>query len=220
MATVRTDAVYKVRCPCGAIAAIEVHSFGRSIRCKKCSGSYKVVWGLDPKTKRKIPVTVDPQGSTKTVFKLPPGAQELVCPCGQHLVAHPHQVGKKVQCPVCGSWLRLERYKDPQSLETRIRTIESKTKKVAAVRARDTTLRKVNPSAGIQDILCICGESLRVHPEHVGKQAQCHACGTVMRLEEIRDPQTSLTRILPRVVGKPAPSKRGLDEELSLDDFT
>jgi DNA-directed RNA polymerase subunit RPC12/RpoP len=209
--TVKVDAVFKVRCACGAETAIEVGTFGRPIRCKTCSGTYKVVWGLDPRTKRKVPVTLDPSDS-RSVFRIPAGAQELVCPCGQHLLAKAHQVGKKVQCPVCGAWMKLERYKDPQTLETRIRRVDPKARRGDAVKA---------PVKGhTQDILCTCGESLRVAPEHLGKQAQCPACGAVMRLDEKRDPQTSVTSVAPRIVGQAEPpQKRGLDEELSLDDF-
>jgi len=212
--TVRTDAVFKVRCTCGSETAIEVSSFGRPLRCKACSGSYKVVWALDPKTKKKVPVTVQGADTTRRVFKIPPGSQELVCSCGQHLLARPDQVGKRVQCPVCGNWLKLERYKDPQTLQTKIRTVESRINRLLS------TPKDPDPDQKGQDILCTCGESLRVQPEHLGKQAQCPACGTLMRLEKKRDPETSLTVVHPRIIGQAKPPrKRGLDEELSIDDF-
>jgi hypothetical protein len=221
--TVKTDAVYKVKCDCGSETAVEVKSFGQPLRCKACSGSYKVIWGLDSKTKKKIPVTVDPSGVSKSHLKIPAGAQELVCPCGQNLLARPRQVGKKVQCPVCRAWMKLEHYKDPQTLETRIRRVDSRPRRdpSSTTSARDTTLSRVDPAKGMQDILCTCGESLRVRPEHLGKQAQCPACGTLMRLEKRRDPETSLTIVNPKIVGqaKPPPGRRGLDEDLSLDDF-
>ena len=204
--TVKVGAVFKVRCACGAETSIEVGSFGRPIPCRTCSGSFKVVWGIDSRTKKKVPVTVGDTKTSKRVFKIPPGMQELVCPCGQHLLARPDQVGKRVQCPVCGTWLKLERYKDPQTLETRIRTVESRINRLPLV-----------PDDGVQDILCTCGETLRVAPEHLGKQAQCPACGAVMRLEGKRDPETSVTTVAPRIVGQAG--ARGLDEKLSLDDF-
>jgi len=214
--TVKVEAVYKVRCACGAETAIEVGTFGRPIQCRACSGTYKVVWGLDSRTKRKVPVTVNPSSDSRSVFKIPPGTQELVCPCGQHLLAKPHQVGKKVQCPVCGQWMKLERYKDPQTLETRIRRVDSKARRVPAVQAP----AKPDPKEPNQDILCTCGESLRVRPEHLGRQAQCPACGTLMRLEKKRDPETARTTLHPRIVGQAEPPrKRGIDEDLSLDDF-
>ena len=208
--TVRTDAVFKVRCACGAPAALTVGTFGRPMRCASCSGSFKVVWGIDSRTKKKVPVTIDISGERRPVFKIPPGAQELVCPCGQHLLAKAHQVGKRVQCPVCRAWMKLERYKDPQTLETRIRRIDAK--------ARPSEAAKAPVKKDVQDILCTCGESLRVAPEHLGKQAQCPACGAVMHLEGRRDPQTSVTTVAPRIVGQAG--ARGLDEQLSLDDFS
>lgn len=216
--TVRTDAVFKVRCSCGAETAVEVGTFGRPIRCKRCSGSYKVVWGLDPKTKRKVPVTVHGSDTSKRLFKIPPGSEELICRCGQHLLARHDQVGKRIQCPVCGNWLKLERYKDPQTLQTRLRTVESRINRLPEI---PTLASSSSPEKGIQDILCTCGESLRVRPEHLGKQAQCPACGALMRLEGKKDPETSLTVVHPRIVGQAEPpKKRGLDEDLSLDDFT
>ena len=215
--TIRTNAVYKVRCACGAEASIEVGNFGRPIRCKACSGSFKVVWGVDSKTKKKVPVTVGGSDTSKRIFKIPPGAEELVCPCGQHLLAHANQVGKRVQCPVCGRWMKLEKYKDPQTLETRIRSVDSRINRLPLARASTSPPR---PDSGTQDILCTCGESLRVALEHLGRQAQCPACGAVMRLEGKRDPQTSITMVAPRIIGQAEPQKRGLDEELSLDDFT
>lgn len=221
--TVRVDAVFKVRCSCGAETAIEVGTFGRPLRCRVCSGSYKVVWGLDSKTKRKVPVTVQGSDTTRRLFKVPPGATELVCLCGQHLLARHDQVGKRVQCPVCGRWMKLERYKDPQTLETRIRTVESRINllPLAPPEAKESPRGRPDPRHGFADILCTCGESLRVRPEHLGKQAQCPACGTLMRLEKKRDPETSLTVVHPRIVGRAEPpKKRGLDEELSIDDFT
>ena len=219
--TVKVDAVYKVRCSCGAETAIQVGTFGRPLRCRTCSGSYKVVWGLDPKTHRKVPVTINPDAGTRAVFKIPPGAQELVCPCGQHLLAKPQQVGKKVQCPVCGQWMKLERYKDPQTLETRIRRIDAKAKGSAPPAPPAAPGKPATKSDTIQDILCTCGESLRVSPEHLGKQAQCPACGTLMRLEKKRDPETSRTVLAPRILRQAEPpGKRGVDEEWSLEDFT
>jgi hypothetical protein len=215
--TVKVDAVFKVRCACGAEAAILVGAFGRPNRCGTCSGTYKVVWGLDPKTRRKVPVTITPSSESRPVFKIPPGAQELVCPCGQHLLAKPHHVGKKVQCPVCAQWMRLERYKDPQTLETRIRRIDSRANRNAEVPVPGKPPPK---GEATQDILCTCGESLRVRPEHLGKQVQCPACGTLMRLEKKSDPESDRTVLHPRIVGQAGPpGKRGVDEDLSLDDF-
>ncbi len=214
--TVRTDAVFKARCACGAETVIEVGMFGRPLRCRACSGTYKVVWGLDPRTKRKIPVTVRGSDTSRRVFNIPSGSQELVCRCGQHLLARPDQVGKRVQCPVCGNWLKLERYKDPQTMETRLRTIESRINQLPEV-----SPSQPEPERGVQDILCTCGESLRVRPEHLGKQAQCPACGALMRLEGKKDPETSFTVVHPRIVGRAElPKKRGLEEDLSLDDFS
>jgi hypothetical protein len=116
---------------------------------------------------------------------------------------------------VCGTWLKLERHKDPQTLETRIRAVESRINRLPSA-----PQAKVDPDPALQDILCTCGESLRMATEHSGEQIRCPACGAQMRLEKERDSETTIIAILPAVIDKAEPGqKRGIDEELSLDDF-
>ena len=212
----KAGTLFQVRCACGAESAVDVGAFGRPLRCKACSGTYKIVWSLDPKSKKKIPLAVGDSGKTQRVYEISAGAQEVVCRCSQHFLAWPKQVGKRVQCPVCATWLKLERYKDPQTQQTRLRTVESRINRLPEAPAP----AKKSPEPDVQDILCTCGESLRMGAEHLGKQVQCPACGTLMRLEKKRDPETSVIAIHPRIVGKAEPpKKRGIDEDLSLDDF-
>jgi DNA-directed RNA polymerase subunit RPC12/RpoP len=211
----KTGMLFQVRCACGAESEVDISTFGRPLRCKACSGTFKIVWNQEAGSKKKIPLAVRESGTPPRVFEIPAGAQEVYCHCGQHFLAWPRQVGKRVQCPICGTWLKLERYKDPQTLETRIRTVESRINRLpSAPRA------KVTPEPDHQDILCTCGESIRMGAEHSGDQIQCPACGTLMRLEKKRDSETTIIALYPRIVGKGEPSeKRGIDEDLNLDDF-
>ncbi len=133
---------------------------------------------------------------------------EVPCTCGRRLLARREHVGKQVACSGCAKVWRLEKVRDPQSLETRLRVAPLAPRKKPAV----------SPLAGKgQDLLCVCGHSLRVQREHLGKRAQCPACGTLMRLERDRDPQTHATVVRAKVVGKGAPPPEKPD--WSLDDF-
>ena len=216
--TVKTQPVYTVRCTCGAAAVVEVQSFGKPLPCKECHDSFKVVWAIDPKTRKKVPVTL-PQTShltdqTPKPFRIPPGTEELICACGQHLLAKPEQAGKKVQCPVCARWMKLERYQDPQTRETRIREVDPRGRQ-----GEPGTPAGPQGSAPLQDILCTCGEVLRVFQEHLGKQAQCPSCGSLMRLEPVQDPHTRATTVHARIIGRVSKPQSGDTEAWSLDDF-
>jgi hypothetical protein len=138
-----------------------------------------------------------------------PRTFEVPCSCGRKLIARREHVGKQVACSGCAKVWRLEKTRDPQSLETRLR--------VAPLAPKKKTPLPGPLSGKGQDLLCVCGHSVRVRREHLGKQAQCPACGTLMRLEKDRDPQTHQTVVRARVVGKGAlpPEK----PDWSLDDF-
>jgi hypothetical protein len=207
---------FRVRCVCGEESAIDIGSFGRSFTCGACRVRSVVVWGIDPKTKKATPITLETSQESPRGFKIPLGMFELDCPCGQRLFARPRLTGRRVQCPVCATWLKLEHSKDPQTLETRIRVVKSRLNQLP------TAPPPARPPAGVngQSILCACGESLRVEPTDSGNQAHCTVCGTTIRLEMNQDSVSTCIVVDPRVPDKGIPDeKRGIDEDLSLEDF-
>ena len=209
-----------VRCSCGATISVPADAIGREQICESCSESFKVVWAMDPRSKEKILARVPAKGNA---IKIPAGAHALVCTCGQVLVARKDQAGKRVKCPVCGSPMTIERYKDPLTLETRVRRQEEKadlsrkgeTSFIAAKSLGRTTRRRRAPD-GAQDILCQCGEYLRVVLEQLDKKVMCPACGTLMRMEKSNDPGTT---VRPRIVGKTDPPPPTDPDQWSLSDF-
>ncbi len=222
---VKAAPAHAVRCPCGRPARVEASSFGRPRACPACGATFKAVWAVDPKTGRRVAVTV-PQGElssdTPPAFRIPAGAQEVVCDCGQHLVVRPRNVGKAAHCPVCRRSIRLERYKDPQTLETRVRRVDAggrraRTRKVPAVTAADLAAAAARPAT--QELLCACGEYLPVGAEHLGTRVQCGACGAVMKVEKGRDPETGASILRAVLVGKAAGGDPGDSDAWSLDDF-
>jgi hypothetical protein len=56
-----------------------------------------------------------------------------------------------------------------------------------------------------------------VFAEHLEKKVMCPACGTLMKMEKSRDPQTA---IRPRIIGKIDPPKRHGPDDWSLSDFS
>jgi len=209
----KVGARLNARCPCGKDAVIAVASIGRPVTCGSCRGRYVIVWGINPKSKKATPITFDAVPSVPRGFKLPVGMFELPCPCGQRLFARPRETGKRVECPVCAMWLKLEHSKDPQTLETRIRVVKSRLNQLPAM-PPPAPPKKADPAANVQFILCSCGESLRVEARASGNQAECPSCGTQMRLE------ISSGSVSSCIVVNPGAGKRGIDEALSLDDFT
>lgn len=221
-----------VRCACGATVSVPADSMGREQSCGVCGVTFKAVWALDPKTREKVLTRVAAKGNA---IRIPPGSHQLNCACGQVLVARKDQAGKKVKCPVCGASMVIERYKDPQTLETKVRrageklpeTLRNETAIIAAKPLGRTTRRRKAPS-GAQDILCGCGEYLRVFAEHLDKKVMCPECGTLMKMEKSKDPQTSVTQVRPRIVGKgepppkqpPPPPPPADAQDWSLSDFS
>jgi hypothetical protein len=207
----------QVRCSCGKQAAIQVGSIGRPFTCGACRGRAVVVWGIDPRSKKAAPIALEASPGTPRGFKIPLGMSELPCPCGARLFARPRQTGKRVQCPVCATWLKLEHSRDPQTLETRIRVVKSRLNQLPAVPPPPA---RPKAGANVEFILCSCGESIRVEATSAGNQAKCPACGALIRLEMTQNSETSCFVVDP---GVPGPSqfaeKRGIDEELSLEDF-
>ncbi len=202
--------VFQVRCACGNEGPINVRSFGRPFTCGGCRARIVPVWGIAPKSKKAVAITLQASGDS---FKLPAGMYELACPCGQRLYAYPRQAGKRVQCPVCDIWMKLEHSKDPQTLETRIRVVKSRLNQLPEMPPPSAT-----PAP--QFILCSCGESLRVETSAAETEVRCQACSTRIRLEMNQDSVSSVIVVDPGAAGpEPATEKRGIDEALSLDDF-
>jgi hypothetical protein len=122
----------------------------------------------------------------------------------------------------------IERYKDPQTLETKVRragekppeSLRNETAIISAKPLGRTTRRRKAPT-GAQDILCGCGEYLRVFAEHLEKKVMCPECGTLMRMEQSKDPQTSVTQVRPRIIGKgEPPAKSELPPPADTDDWS
>jgi hypothetical protein len=200
-----------VRCTCGSESKVNFVSFGHPLPCGACGSSYVPVWGIDPRTKQAVPIAFQHAANVPRGFKIPVGVFELPCPCGQSLFARPQHAGKRVQCPVCDTWMKLEQSRDPQTLQTRIRVVKSRLNQLPAV--PPAAAPPPEAPSNIQLVLCSCGESLRIDPQHSGNSLRCPACGTQMRLELRKGLQDSCFVVDPA-------EKRGIDEELSLDDFT
>jgi hypothetical protein len=209
-----------VRCTCGMSIPVHTGSVGRELICPSCASTFKVVWAVDPKTRERVLTRVAAKGKE---IRIPPGSHQLVCTCGQVLVARKEQAGKKVKCPVCNASMVIERFKDPQTLETKVRRAgEAPAGGTAIISAKPlgrTTRRRKAPT-GAQDILCSCGEYLRVFAEHLEKKVMCPECGTLMKLEKSKDPETSVTQVRPRIVGKGEPPPKADPDQWSLNDFT
>jgi hypothetical protein len=213
-----------VHCVCGASVKVPADAVGREQACPSCAVSFKAVWALD-KTRGKVLTRV---AATGKEIRIPAGSHQVVCACGQVLVARKDQAGKKVKCPVCGVSMIIESYKDPQTLETKIR--RQKPPAVAGMGGNETaiitakplgrTTRRRKAPSGAQDILCGCGENLRVFAEHLDKKVMCPACGTLMKMDKAKDPQTSITQVRPRIVGKGEPPPRSDPDQWSLEDFS
>jgi len=215
-----------VRCVCGMSIGVPAEAVGREQTCPTCSTPFKVVWAVDPKTRKKILTRVAAKGGA---LRIPPGSHQLVCACGQVLVARKDQSGKKVKCPVCGASMVIEAFKDPQTLETRVRragenSAEQPGRKegtaIIAAKPLGRTTRRRKAPTGAQDILCSCGENLRIFAEHLDKKVMCPECGTLMKMDRSKDPQTSVTQVRPRIVGKSEPPPKTDPDQWSLSDFS
>lgn len=218
------DPAGTVRCACGAAVSVPADRVRSPQECPDCLATFRVVWAVDPKTRKKVLARVPAKGNA---IRIPPGSHQLVCTCGQPLVARKDQAGKRVKCPVCGAFMVIERYKDPETLETKVRRADEKksadkayTTAVIAAHSLGRTTRRRKAPSGAQDILCGCGEYLRVFAEHLDKKVMCPACGTVMKMEKSKDPETSITTVRPRIVGKEEPPPRSDPDDWSLEDFS
>ena len=193
---------WTVRCACGAAIEVREEAVGKTLVCAVCARSVPVVWARDAKSGARI-------AAAASSVRVPAGAYEIRCDCGQTLVAKREHVGKVVKCPACARSMRLEKTRDPQTLETKVR------------RASPATRHSLASAGAGQDFLCACGESLRVTAENLGKQGQCPHCGALMKFEKGRDPQTQSTELRVRVVGQaePPPRKKSGMEDWDLSDF-
>jgi len=209
-----------VRCSCGVVVSVAADAVSREQTCPSCSAKFKVLWAVDPRTREKILARVPAKGNA---IRIPVGSQELVCTCGQVLVARKDQAGRRMKCPVCGATMTLERFKDPLTMETKVRRQDEKpapppkgeTRVIAAKSLGRTTRRRRAPE-GAQDILCQCGEYLRVVVEHLEKKVMCPACGSLMKLEKVEGTET---KVRPRIVGKTEPPTPSDPDDWSMSDF-
>ena len=211
---------WKVSCPCGGHIRIDRASIGKLRPCPSCGVSCRVIMKPDGRTptvefekaaksfirppkpgagKRTIPLP--------STHKPPAGKQDIVCPCGHHLMVSPLDAGKEAQCPACRRTLVLKGVRDPQTLMTRIipRTIGKpppapKPQRQSTRRRKPppkpqpeadvtlkTTTRRRRPALVLD---CTCGKRLLVRKEDDGKRAKCPACGRVAVIVMKRDPQT------------------------------
>jgi hypothetical protein len=213
-----TRGSFNIPCKCGTRNVVGIQSFGKGLACAECHEPFKVIWALDPRSKKKVPVSLSMNASQGSRDALPlkshPGKLEVLCQCGQPLLVAPHQVGAPVRCPICSQAMKIEKYKDPETQATRVRRAKT------AFRDSATAVPAKTPPLQVERILCTCGETLTVAPKHLGRKVRCPSCSTLMRLEETRDPQTSRTQVRPEVVGKAQLPDESGQESWSLDDFT
>jgi DNA-directed RNA polymerase subunit M/transcription elongation factor TFIIS len=171
---------------------------GKAFACPGCGREDRLVWAKG-------------QDGSRLLVKLSglraaPGTFLVACDCGQPVIARREHAGKILACPICKASLPLERAKDPQTLETKIRRRPASTSTMTAA---------AQPG---EDVVCLCGQSLRISREHLGREAMCPHCGAKYHLEAARDAQTGMTRVLPRFKGQGAPPTPPSDA-WSLDDF-
>jgi DNA-directed RNA polymerase subunit M/transcription elongation factor TFIIS len=212
-----TQGFFNIPCACGTRNEVGVQSFGKISVCRECHESFRVIWAFDSRSKKRVPVRLPTSASRASKashpLKMHPGRLEITCACGQLLLVARHQVGSSVRCPICSQAIKIEKYVDPETQTTRVRR--------AQPAARDDKPAIPSKTAPLRPerILCSCGETLTVAAKHLGRMVRCPACGTLMRLEKTRDPQTSLTQIRPQVVGRARPPGESVQDTWSLDDF-
>ncbi len=115
----------------------------------------------------------------------------------------------------------IEKYKDPLTDETRVRRsadpgAKSKETAIVAAKPLGRTTRRRRAPEGAQDILCHCGENLRVFSDQLDKKVLCPECGTVMKMEK----NSSGTQVRPRIVGKADVPPKADPDQWSLSDFS
>jgi len=195
---------FRGRCPCGSAVEVDIGGFGRPRLCPSCQVPFKIIWAFRPGTRERAPLFLR-AGASPSSIRIPAGAREVVCLCGQHLLARGERRSGPARCPVCDRLLHLEDSSDKEGSGTRVRAVGSPPGETAA--------KGAYPG---EDMLCLCGESLRVSAEHLGRQGKCPRCGAIVKLERERDPQTGRTRVRPRFVSKP---EEASPDRWSLEDF-
>jgi len=184
-----------IACTCGAQVRIDRQSNDGVYICSACKAALRL--------------TPPPPGSpsnggasSASGLRPSPGAAlEIVCKCGEHLRVRPEHVGRRVQCSRCGVQMKLERVRDPQTLDLMIRASEvpperepeSPPKGGEGAKGGSAALSKI--PKGARSLACRCGARLLVLPEHLGKEAQCPQCGLLMRLYSYHDPQTGAVTV-------------------------
>lgn len=208
---------HEIVCRCGERLRVRPEYLGRLAQCPRCGMRMKLEEVRDPQTLRagvraaEVPAGTPPAApaaagkrpESGSLPKVPAGARPLTCRCGARLMVLPELLGREAQCPQCGLLMRIWSFNDPAT-----RTVT-----VAAEPVNGAGHAPAEASIASQEILCQCGEHLLVRPEHMGKQVQCAACGTIMMVDKTADPVTGAPVLQPRVVGK-------VDlDSWSLDDF-
>jgi predicted RNA-binding Zn-ribbon protein involved in translation (DUF1610 family) len=211
------SSVQEIVCRCGERLQVRPEYLGKLAQCPRCGVKMKLEKVRDPQTLHmgvraaEVPAEGPPPpqpGTEKrqesgSLAKVPTGARPLTCRCGARLMVTPELLGKEAQCPQCGLLMRVWSFNDPAT-----RTVT-----LAAEPVNGAGHPLEEASVASQEILCQCGEHLLVRPEHVGKQVQCAACGTIMQVQKTTDPVTQAPILQARVVGK-------VDlDSWSLDDF-
>ncbi len=163
-----------VSCSCGAEVVVDTRSPNRVSVCFSCKAPLRV----GPARRETAPAR---QGG------IPPGAQEIACRCGERLLVRAEHLGKTGQCPRCGTQMKLEKVRDPQTLASRVRPSEVPPPKAAAAPGRSKKKASGSPKdpSEMREVVCRCGERLKVRPEHLGRLGRCPHCGIGMKIEKV-----------------------------------
>lgn len=138
-------------CLCGEEFPVDDRELTTIQPCPRCGVKYHVVVKIERDTKKRTAMLVPVEGTPppprprvsqisapratrapkrtrvthapkpRATAAVPPGAQAVVCSCGESLVARRRDVEAGLTCGACGKVLRLMEDRDPQTLAPRIR---------------------------------------------------------------------------------------------------
>jgi predicted RNA-binding Zn-ribbon protein involved in translation (DUF1610 family) len=178
-------------CSCGFRRRARPEEARRSPRCARC-GRWMIV----------AKQTSGPAPARAPEPIVPSVQMSLVCACGYRRAVRPDQAYKNTRCPGCGKWMIVEKPRQAPRPPAAPRAAPAPSPLAAAARPyRSPTL------VGAEAVDCFCGERVLVRSGLLGKEAQCPACGKVLKLEAFKDPQTFVTRIRPSAaqIDQPGP---------------